>query len=161
MNVWQPIIFFEGEDEEELKSLFIQASARHYNNDKIDAQQITGHIFRDLKEPYIRSLQAAEYWSKDIAVQEAILNLVSYNGETDATKKRVQLLMSIAESKGASHKDRIAAIRVAAELEGEIKKSVEKKVTYGENGLKPAGHFLFKIDSTAGDKPEEIDENDE
>lgn len=160
MNVWQPLIFFDGEDEEGLKTLFIQTSARHYNNPNFDMYDVAKLVFRDLKEPGLRAMQAADYWSKDIEIQDAIINLVNYGDEVDAKKKRIALLMKIAENPRSNDKDRISAIRVAAELEGEITKAVEKKVTHIGNA-KPLGSFLFKIDHDADKKPEEADEDDD
>lgn len=158
VNVWQPLIFFEGEDEAAIKRSFVEVSARHKNNPNFGPYDVAKYVFRDLPEPELRALQAAEYWTKDIEVQQQIQDLVNYNGELDGKKKRLALLMKIAEDDATSSRDRIAAIRVAAELEGEITKAVEKKITYGGDGKHRQVNFVFGIDPKAGQPPEEIDE---
>lgn len=162
MNVWQPLIFFADEDEAELKARFVEVAARHFNNPNFDKYDFAKYVFRDLPEPELRAMQAAEYWGKDLAVQQAILDLVNYKGEVEGKAKRIALLMSIAEDATAQTKDRIAAIRVASELEGEITKAIEKKVTYPTGQGPQQVKFVFGIDPNAGKPPEEAeDEIDE
>lgn len=159
MNVWEPLIFFPDEDEAEIKARFVEVAARFYGNPNFDKYDYAKWVFRDLREPALRAMQAADYWGKDIDIQQAILNLVNYKGEIEGKAKRIALLMSIAEDNSAQTKDRIAAIRVASELEGEITKAVEKKITHEDGGKPKQVQFLFGIDPKAGQPPEEAEDD--
>lgn len=145
------LTIYPDEDEDALKQAFIDFSARHHSN-HFNALEICEHIFKTRKDPN-RYIQAAQYWSKDLEIQEAIRNKINFGNAQNAKEQRVAILMSIAENTRTSDKDRIAAILAAAAMEGEITKAIDKKITY-PNGQKPTGlsGFLFAIDPDA-DKP--------
>lgn len=152
MDAWRPIIFFDGEDEEALKQEFIDLCALHHKN-KFSAEEICIHIFHNLKEPTLRALQAAQYWGKDLGVAEAIRNKILFGEAKTEKERRLNIAQSIAEDPREQAKDRIAALRLMFEVEGEIVKAVEKKISYPD-GLKPGGLpiFQFVVDQDA-DKP--------
>lgn len=150
----ETLLFYPGENENALKQAFIDACVRHHKNN-FTHFAITEHIFKHLKEPYLRALQAAQLWGKDLEILEAIQHKIAYGEAVDEKQKRVNLLMSIAEDTRHAAKDRIAAILGASSIEGEITKAVEKKITY-PNGIGPKGlpNFFFTIDEKSGDEPE-------
>lgn len=152
------LTIYPGEDEGALKQAFIDFSARHHAN-RFSSLEICEHIFKTLKDPN-RYIQAAQLWSKDLEIQEAIQNKINFGNAQNAKEQRVAILMSIAENIRTSDKDRIAAILAAAAMEGEITKAVEKKVTHLGPGGKGNATFLFKIDNDAGNPPEEVDESE-
>jgi hypothetical protein len=162
MDAWQPLIFFDGEDETALKAKFVELSAKHkgiYN-----AYEVAQYVFRDLKEPEVRALQAAQYWGKDLAVLEAIDQAIAL-GPSDVDTSEAQLkrrLLQLADTHHASVRDRVAALRVIAEMQGNIRKAVDKTVTYPD-GVKPRGlpTFNFFVDPKASNKPEPEIEEDE
>lgn len=155
----EPLLFFEGEDQDALKQAFIDLCAKHYRNG-FSHYQIAQYIFRDLKEPELRALQAADYWGKDLAIADAVRQKVAFGDAENARDRRLNILMNIAEDSRASDKDRIAAVLAASTIEGEITKAIDKKVSYpGMPGGKALGSFLFKIDPDAGKPPIEVDED--
>lgn len=136
MNAWAPIIFFDGESESDLREEFIQLSAKHGGN--FTAVDVARHVFKDLKEPELRAVQAASVWGRDLGVQEAIrvaMLLGAKNGEDD---DEVRILRQIAENAHASDKDRIAAVMGIAAIKGKIQKPQDMKITFpgaGSSGL--------------------------
>lgn len=133
---WNEILFFPGEDAEALKTRFVELCAHHKN--RYSAYEVCEYIFRDLREPGLRAGKAAEIWGKDLDIQERIRVLmlkgppVADCSEGDLIRRALQ----IADDAGENAKDRIAAIRLAGELQGMVKKSVDLKASApaNENG---------------------------
>jgi hypothetical protein len=129
-SIWQALTFYEGESEEALKTRFVELRAKYPNRSLLE---ITQYIFMDLQEPG-RYLQAAERWGKlidlDERVDQIILKgpLVPESSEGDLVRRA----LAIADSAYAD-KDKIAAIRLAGELQGFVKKGVDGGSTPGTN----------------------------
>lgn len=156
-------MIFEGEDETALRTKFIELSAKHHRNQNFTGVDIAKYVFRDLKEPEMRALQAATYWEKDLEVQEAILDLIAHTNMLTARAQRLQIAMDIATDTKADKRDRLIAVRLAAEMEGEIVKAVDKKVSYADVNGNRTGKvgFMFTIDADADKPPSEVLEEGE
>lgn len=162
MNVWEPLIFFEGEDQAALKAEFIQLSVRHKHNHNFTTADITKYIFRDLKEPELRALQAADRWSKDLEIQDAIFQQSSFNDAASQREQVLQLAMDIAKDTKGERRDRLIALRLVAEMNGDIVKAVDKKVSYA-GGTPGSGKatFMFTVDPDADKPPQDVEGDDE
>jgi len=144
MSNWSPILFFEGEDPEALKEAFCRMSATH--GDRFSSFEIAAHIFRDLRDPDARAMQAAAAWSKDLGVQERIHALSTYTpvDNDHVPKQRLKsIALNIAEDRLASDRDRLNALRLIAEMQGDITKPIEIKTATADN--KPAGGVTFNF----------------
>lgn len=135
-------VIFEDEDEEALKANFIRLCALYPNQPVFD---IASYVFRNQQDPELRSQQAAMIWQKDIEVQERI-RLARLNGGEEAKpipskEKRLEQLQAIFESDETSVKDKLAAARLIAEIQGEIVKAVDKKIT--DTGRKMPRQIVF------------------
>lgn len=122
-----PVPIFEDEDEEALISQFVELSVAHPHRSEFELCQ---YIFRDLRDPALRSGQAAIAWKIDLDIQERIRKLKLQGDdkaeiETKATKLRV--LEQIYNNTETSAKDRIAAIELHAKIQGEITKAIEQR----------------------------------
>lgn len=116
----------EGEDEEALKSRFIQLVASYPSH---NPYEIAEHVFKDLRDPGLRSQQAAMIWLKDVEVLERI-RLYRLNGgdEVRPVKSKEQLILElevIAENDKTPIKERIAAYAQIARMQGYEIKAVE------------------------------------
>jgi hypothetical protein len=133
MNPWNDILFFEGENPDELRKQFVELSARWPNHTPF---QVASEVFRKLRDPGLRALKAAEVWSNDLEVLEAIRQLkIKGPAVVECTEQDlIRRVLAIADDEFAEKKDRIAAIRLAGELQGLVKKSVESKVSVGGTG---------------------------
>jgi len=132
------IVFFEDDDEAELRLEYIRLMAKHQN--KFSPYEVAKYVFRDCRDPELRSQQAAQVWSNDLEVKEAIDDIIMGRNKTsdlDDKSQRLRVLKSIYDDPNTPVKERIAAIRVAAELEGEVIKAVDKKVTIRDNVALP------------------------
>jgi len=124
---WNAIVFFDGEDPEALKTRFVELSAVYKTR---PAFEIAQYVFKDLREPALRAGKAAEVWATDLDVQERIRQLI-LKGPTVADCTESDLIrraLMIADDTGAEKRDRISAIRLAGELQGFVKKSVDTKL---------------------------------
>lgn len=133
------LVFFEGEDPEALKQEFIRLCAKHKHSQTPMA--IAKYVFRDLREPILRAMQAAAYWGDDIAVLEAIDHLILYGAEGDVADliKRQKIAMVIAEDTKEAAKDRIAALEYVSKTKGEIKRLMD--IDVGDKAGKPLTMF--------------------
>lgn len=125
---WNEVLFFPGEDAEAIKTRFVEVWAHHKNNSPYEIAQ---YVFRDLKEPTLRAGQAAQIWGNDIELKERV-RLLILKGPPVPDASQNELLrrtLGVSDDPCTSPKDKIAAIRLAAELQGFIKKSVETKIT--------------------------------
>lgn len=128
----QTVVFFEGEDAEAIKTAFVETSARYPHR---SAYEIAQYVFRELKDPALRAGKAAEIWANDIEVLERIRVLI-LKGPAVADASEAELLrraLQIADDADTPSKDRIAAIRLAGELQGLVKKAVEIKTASNDN----------------------------
>lgn len=122
------LIWFENEDSEAILAKYIEFMAVHGVH--FSSYDICKSLFSNLKDGLTRAGQATIAWSKNIEVQEAIRQRKLYSEKPKEEKDQLkQVLKSIYEDQLLQAKDRIAAVRTAAELEGWIIKSVDKKVT--------------------------------
>lgn len=126
---WEtPVPIFEDEDEDELIARFVELTAVY--GDKFEPFQITQEIFKNLKDPTMRANQAALVWSKDLAILERIKQ-ARLNGGTEPkpieTKEmKLKKLEALYNNEDIGVKDRLAAMRLHAEIQGEITKAIEK-----------------------------------
>lgn len=104
------LVFFEGESEADIKAEFIRLSAKHKNT--FDPYQITAHIFAKLREPGLRAMQAADVWTKDLEVQEAIRAIIVGNDDDEL----LQSLWEIARDRSEMARDRLKAMDQIAEI---------------------------------------------
>lgn len=124
--------FFEGEDEAAIRAEFVRLVALYPNANPYD---VALHLFKDkfgLVDPELRSQQSAAYWLRDIGVQEEIRleRLEGGRGQTQVKSKEqtIRELHAMAEDTGLDAKDRLAAYRLAAELQGQVIKAVDKSI---------------------------------
>ena len=123
-----PVPIFEEEDEAELIARFVEFSARY---PKYSAYEICKHIFKDLRDPDLRAGQAAAQWSIDLEILERI-NQAKLNGGAepkplDTKEEKLKKLEAIYNDPEVAMKERLAAMRLHAEIQGEIVKAIDKK----------------------------------
>ena len=121
-----PVPIFEDEDEAALISQFVELSARYPDREPFE---ITGHIFKKLREPTLRSGQAAMIWSKDLDIIERIrharLNGGSEPNPIDDKDTKLRKLEAIYNNEEVAVSARLKALELHAEMQGEIKKPAE------------------------------------
>jgi hypothetical protein len=133
-------VIFEDEDEEKLKADFVAYSARYPN---FEPFEVGAYVFRNQRDAEMRAQQAVMIWLKDLEVQERI-RLAKLNGgkEADPVETREQKLKKlevIYNDPDVKTADRLKAMELHAQIQGEITKSVEKKV---ENS-RPRRQIIF------------------
>jgi len=125
----QPVAIFEDEDEEALKSEFIRLSALHPTR---TPDEIAAYVFRNQRDPGLRSAQAAMVWLKDIGVLERIREARLNGGVEPAgihtLEEKLRKLQVLYEDESQELKDRLAAMRLHAEMSGQIVKAIDKRV---------------------------------
>lgn len=139
----QPVAIFEDEDEDALKSEFIRLTALHPSR---TPDEIAAYVFRNLRDPGLRSAQAAMVWLKDIDVLERIRQ-ARLNGGVEPTgihtlEEKLRKLQVLYEDESQDMKDRLSAMRLHAEMSGQIVKAIDKKV---DNGAKAKTFPTFVI----------------
>lgn len=129
---WEtPVPIFEDEDEDQLVNEFVRLSALFPHR---DIYEITTHIFKNLREP-TRALQAATIWSRDIEILDRIetVKREGFNKEPiDTREVKLRKLEAIYNDPDTPVKNKIDAMKLHAEIQGEIKKATE-----GEDVNKP------------------------
>ena len=125
--MWEtPVPIFEDEDEAELITRFVELSARYPDREPFE---ITGHIFKNLREPTLRAGQAAMVWSKDLDIIERIrhakLNGGSEPNPIDTKEAKLRKLEAIYNNEDNNLRERLKALELHAEMQGEIKKPAE------------------------------------
>lgn len=100
-------------------------------------------VFKNRPEP-LRFLQAAQLWHDDLDIREQVdaIMLAGSTGSVDSKERKLQVLQQIYEDTGVEARDRITAIKVSAELQGEIVKIVDKTVK--NDGPPQMPTFIFK-----------------
>ena len=129
---WDQIIFFEGEDPQALETRFVELSAIYKQHTPFE---IATEVFRTLREP-TRAFKAADVWEKSVAVKERI-RLLKLKGPpvVDCTESDlIRRSLAVADNDRTEPKDKIAAIRLAGELQGFVKKSIDARVSAPTNG---------------------------
>lgn len=121
-------VMFEDEDEEQLKADFITYSARYPD---VEPFEIGAYVFRHQRDPEMRSQQAVMIWLKDLDVKERI-RLAKLNGGVEdkgvETKEdKLRKLEAIYNDADVSVSQRLKAMELHAQIQGEIVKAVEKK----------------------------------
>lgn len=135
------LIFFPEEDAEEILLRYIDLMAQWQT--QYSTYEICKVVFQHLRDPGLRSAQAADVWSKDLEIKEAIRQKVLYKDgpPKDEKTQYKDVLKSIYEDQLVSARDRVAALRLVAELDGHVIKAVDKKVTKNQA---TSNTFIFK-----------------
>lgn len=136
----KPVIF-EDEDEDKLKADFIRLCALYPDRDKFE---IASYVFRNQVDPELRSQQAAMVWAKDIEVLERI-RLAKLNGgeepnPIDTKEDKLRKLEAIYNNEDNKLADRLKAMELHAQIQGEIVKAIDKKV---DDGRKRPRQIVF------------------
>lgn len=123
-----PVLLFDDEDEEALKAEFIRLSALY---PLYQPGEIAQAVFRGLRDPILRSQQAADAWAADLEVKERI-RLARLNGGVEpkpVASKEEQLvkLQALADDESKPLKERLTAHRLIAEMQGYVVKAVEQR----------------------------------
>lgn len=120
-----PVIIFDDENEDELINEFIRLRAQFPNR---DVYEITAHIFRNLKDPELRSAQAAMQWNKDLAIADRIENYKQDQEEYTKEKWQDEILAVTRDGKltAQDRKSRLDGLRIYGEGQGWIVKAVDK-----------------------------------
>jgi hypothetical protein len=139
----QPVAIFEDEDEDALKSEFIRLTALHPSR---TPDEIAGYVFRKQRDPGLRSAQAAMVWLKDIDVLERIRQ-ARLNGGVEAPgihslEDKLRKLQVLYEDESQALKDRLNAMRLHAEMSGQIVKAIDAKVSSTDK-VKPFPTFVI------------------
>ena len=139
----QPVTIFEDEDEDALKSEFIRLTALHPSR---TPDEIAAYVFRNQRDPGLRSAQAAMVWLKDIDVLERIRQARLNGGVEpvgiDSLEAKLRKLQAFYDDETNDMKDRLNAMRLHAEMSGQIVKAIDKKV---DNGAKAKSFPTFVI----------------
>lgn len=134
MEQWR-IQFYEGEDEAALIAEFVKHCAFHKVSfdEHIPSQfspfQVAQYVFQNLREPG-RAGQASVLWAKDLGIRERIRVAIAegVDGSVDASEEALlKRAIRGADDPYASLRDRMAALRLAAEIKGYVKKAIEIK----------------------------------
>lgn len=146
-DTFSPITFYEGENEQALKQEFVRLMAKWGN--KYSVFDVCQYIFRELREPG-RAFAAATFWQQDLELMDQIdaERVKPVDAELDSRTERLKVLKQIYSDLGASNKDRLEALRLHAQIEGEITKLVDKGIT--DKTPKQPPVFMFrKYDDSA------------
>jgi hypothetical protein len=124
-----PILLFDGEDEEALKAEFIRLSAIYQ---AYSPGEIAEVVFKNLPDPILRSHQAASVWMADLEVKERIRQ-AKLNGGIEprpilSKEQQIAQLQALADDDKTPIREKLAAHRLIAEMQGFVVKAVEKTV---------------------------------
>jgi len=127
MSGWNDILFFPGEDAEALKSRFVKLCADFPGFQPIDNAR---KVFEGLPNPELRIETAARVWAADPKVQARIAEArIKEPYEIDASLPALlRRTIQVADDAHAERRDKLAAIRLAGELQGLIIKAIDKKI---------------------------------
>jgi hypothetical protein len=134
------LVWREEEDGEAILEKYIEYMAIYGSN--YTPFDICKQLFANLYDPYNRACQAAQMWTRSLEINERIRQLRLYRSKPKEEKEQYKdVLKSIYEDRLSSSRDRINALRLAAELDGYVIKAVDKKVT---KDVARATTFIFK-----------------
>lgn len=124
-----PILLFDGEDEEALKAEFVRLSALYPAYPPGEIAQV---VFKHLPDPVLRSQQAADAWMAELEVKERIRQ-ARLNGGVEprpilSKEQQIAQLQALADDDKTPIKEKLAAHRLIAEMQGYVVKAVEKKI---------------------------------
>ena len=105
-----PVPIFEDEDEDELKSRFVEMSVAFPNHMPI---AITHEIFKNLRDPEMRANQAAIQWSRSLEILERIRQAKLNGGKEPKTLTKVELqnkILACVEDESISYSEKKARI---------------------------------------------------
>lgn len=134
--MWQdlaaPVPIFEDEDEQALIGEFVKLSARYPDR---NPYEICEHIFKNLRDPWLRSQQAALQWSKDLEILERIRQ-AKINGGTEAANSdpkkawqaEVYAVINDERIGPQEKKARLDGLKLIGESNSWVTKSVQKQV---------------------------------
>jgi hypothetical protein len=133
---------FDDENEEVLVSEFVRLSSKY--GATYTAQDIAKQVFKDLREPN-RYLQVATIWANDLDIKERISDYSNGVDKTlDSQESYIKQLETMAANTMNPIKERIEALKLAAQIQGMIKKQVEtNNINKNENTGIP--QFVFAI----------------
>lgn len=135
-------VIFEDEDEEALKANFIRLCALYPNQPVFE---VAAYVFRNQRDHELRSQQAAMIWQKDIEVQERIRQARLNGGEEptaiESKEEKLRKLQAIYNDSEVKVADRLKAFELHAQIQGEIVKAVDKKIT--DNTRKAPRQIVF------------------
>lgn len=133
-------VIFEDEDEERLIADFVTYSARYPERDPFE---IAAYVFRNQRDNELRANQAAMIWSKDLPILERIrtarLNGGAEPSAVESKESKLKKLEAIYNDDGIKTADRLKAMELHAQIQGEIVKAVDKKVT----NTRPRRQIIF------------------
>lgn len=126
----QPI-FFDDENEDELKARYIELRALHPDE---EPGNIAAYVFKYLKDPQLRALQAAASWEQDLEVRERIRYAKANGGKEpeEWTKEKVVacIAATILDSTLSHHEKKVrneGYMQIAA-LNGWVIKAIDKTI---------------------------------
>ena len=157
MSDWITAVpIFEGEDEGELKAAFVKFSALYPNYTPFE---IGEHVFRNLPDPISRGQQAGAVWGKDLEIKERIR--LYRAGESDTSDTSAENLIKqawvIANDPNTESKDKVAAIKLIAQMQGNLKKERD-----ADDGKKQVDRpYSFHFVEKDFDKPPPSDDDTE
>lgn len=142
---WKTLLFLPGEDQAALTSRFVELWAIHGN--RFPIVELGAYVLKQagVKDNVMRGGQIAQALAADIDILERVrvLRLKGPEAPDDTEIALRRRVLKIADNEDLDAKDRIAALRLAGELQGFVKKSVDSKVSVSSES-KP-GDFLAAL----------------
>lgn len=137
------IIEEDGEDEAAMIAEFVKLSAAH---PEVKAEEITEYIFKNLRDPGLRSIQAAMVWTRDLEIKERIRQAkrqgVDAANELTLEQWEAEVL-AITRDVTMAANDKKAALEGymnIASVKGWVRKAIDKTVT---DNRQPFPQFVF------------------
>lgn len=132
---WEaPLVIYDDEDEDALLSNFVELMAAHHP--RYTEYIIAEQVFRGLRDPTLRSFQAANRWANDLAIVERIRKArLNGNKEFKPLSKEEWLakVLATAEDENLSSADKKAkldGLKIYGESQpGWFTKAVDKVIT--------------------------------
>jgi hypothetical protein len=140
-------LIFEEEDEAALKARFVELCAKYPDR---TPQEVGRYIFQDLRDPGFRGEDAGIKWARSLDIQERIAKARLNGGveQVELVPSREVLAaetLALARSARVDPKDRIAAYKLVAELEGHITKQVTKTIEDKTERQPPTINFRIGV----------------
>jgi len=120
--MWEsPVPIFDDEDEAELIARFVELSARYPDHSPFE---VTGVVFKHLRDPIMRSNQAAQIWSHDLDIIERIRQARLNGGEEvkppETKLQKLAKLEAMYNDEKTPVRERLKAIELHARMQNEI-----------------------------------------